>query len=139
MTHKNISLHITFDEATKSPTALRHGIENFPNNIQFMNMQTVAEKCFEPLRIWYNKPIKVNSFFRCPALNDKVGGSKTSQHVEGKAIDMDAGSIEENKKLFNWCKKNLNFDQLINEYNFSWVHISYVSAEKNRKQTLEIK
>jgi hypothetical protein len=67
-----------------------------------------------------------------------VKGSKTSQHVEGKAIDMDAGSKEENKKLFDWCKANLVFDQIINEYDYSWVHISY-NASKNRNQILIVK
>lgn len=143
MAQKNISKHITFDEATQSPTALRMGIKNIPNDIQFMNMQMVAEKCFEPLREWYGKPIKINSFFRCDALNTAVKGSRTSQHVGGCAIDMSAGSKEENKKIFEWCKANLNFDQLLWEYGDStgpqWVHISYVSESKNRKQILTIK
>ncbi len=134
----NISKHITFNEATKSPTAIRNGIKNEPNAQELSNMKLVAEKCFEPLREWYGKPIKVNSFFRCDKLNTLVKGSKTSQHVEGKAIDMDAGSKQENKKLFEWCKANLVFDQIINEYDYSWVHISY-NASKNRNQILIVK
>ena len=132
-----ISKHISFDEATVSNTATRFGIENNPSDIQLACMKLVAEKCFEPLRTWYNKPIKVNSFFRCESLNAKVGGSKTSQHVKGEAIDISGGNKEENKKLFNWCKENLEFDQLINEYDYTWVHISY--TVKNRKQILAIK
>jgi len=132
-----ISKHISFDEATVSNTATRFGIENNPSDIQLACMKLVAEKCFEPLRTWYNKPIKVNSFFRCESLNSKVGGSKTSQHVKGEAIDISGGNKEENKKLFDWCKENLEFDQLINEYDFTWVHISY--TVKNRKQILAIK
>jgi zinc D-Ala-D-Ala carboxypeptidase len=132
-----ISKHISFDEATVSNTAIRFGIENNPSDIQLACMKLVAEKCFEPLRTWYNKPIKVNSFFRCESLNAKVGGSKTSQHVKGEAIDLSGGNKEENKKLFDWCKENLEFDQLINEYDFTWVHISY--TVKNRKQILAIK
>ena len=112
----NISEHITFEEATISPTALRLGIENKPNNLQLDNMELVAKMCFEPLRKWYNKPIKINSFFRNENLNKAVNGSKTSQHCTGEAIDISAGSREENKKLFNWCKVNLRFDQLIWEY-----------------------
>ena len=134
----NISKHITFEEATKSPTAIRNGIKNEPNAQELSNMKLVAEKCFEPLREWYGKPIKVNSFFRCEKLNTLVKGSKTSQHVEGKAIDMDAGSKQENKKIFEWCKANLVFDQIINEYDYSWVHISY-NASKNRNQILIVK
>jgi len=134
----NISKHITFNEATKSPTAIRNGIKNEPNAQELSNMKLVAEKCFEPLREWYGKPIKINSFFRCEKLNTLVKGSKTSQHVEGKAIDMDAGSKQENKKIFEWCKANLVFDQIINEYDYSWVHISY-NASKNRNQILIVK
>lgn len=133
----NISKHITFNEATKSTTAIRNGIKNEPNAQELSNMKLVAEKCFEPLREWYGKPIRVNSFFRCNELNTLVKGSKTSQHVDGKAIDMDAGSREENKKIFEWCKANIEYDQLINEYDYSWVHISYNST-KNRNQTLII-
>jgi hypothetical protein len=134
----NISEHITFEEATKSPTAIRNGIKNEPTAEALLNMQTVAKYCFEPLRHWYGKPIKVNSFYRCAELNSKVGGSPNSQHVKGEAIDIDAGSREENKKLFEWCKANLVFDQLINEYDFSWVHISFCKG-KNRNQTLVVK
>lgn len=132
-----ISKHITYEEATVSNTATRFGIKNKPNETQLACMKLVAEKCFEPLREWYGKPIKVNSFFRNSLLNSKVNGSKTSQHVKGEAIDLSGGSKEENKKLFEWCKENLEFDQLINEYDFTWVHISY--TVKNRKQILVIK
>lgn len=132
-----ISEHISYEEATKSPTAIRNGITNEPTPEVLENMKVVAEACFEPLRKWYGKPIKVNSFFRCTLLNEKVGGSKTSQHVKGEAMDIDAGSKEENKKIFEWCKANLVYDQLINEYDFSWVHISFRKGN-NRNQTLVI-
>ena len=132
-----ISKHISYKEATHSDTAKAKGISNVPNEVQLAAMKLVAEKCFEPLREWYGKPIKVNSFFRNSLLNSKVNGSKTSQHVKGEAIDLSGGSKEENKKLFDWCKENLEFDQLINEYDYTWVHISY--TVKNRKQILVIK
>lgn len=132
-----ISKHISFNEATQSPTALRLKIRNEPNPAQLEAMKAVSVMCFEPLREWYNKPIKINSFFRSPELNVAVGGSATSQHSKGEAIDMTAGSKEENKKLFDWCKANLIFDQLINEYDYSWVHISYKKG-MNRNQTLVI-
>ena len=135
---ENISEHITLEEATKSATAIRNHINNEPGLDELKAMQLVAGMCFEPLRKWYGKPIKVNSFFRCDALNKAVGGSATSQHCKGEAIDMDGGSKEENKKLFDYCKANLIFDQLINEYDYSWVHISY-KVGMNRNQTLIIK
>lgn len=133
-----ISKHISFDEATISPTALRYGIKNIPNDKQLENMKLVAEKLFEPIREKYGKPIKINSFFRSEELNKKVGGSASSQHtaLKGAAIDISGGNKEENKKIFEIAKE-LDFDQLINEYDFSWVHISY-KKEGNRKQILKI-
>jgi len=133
----NISDHISYREATRSNTALRHGIDNTPNEDQLKNMIIVAEACFEPLREWYGKPIRINSFFRSPILNKKIGGSKTSQHCKGQAIDMSAGSKEENKKLYDWCKANLRYDQLINEYDYSWVHISF-DLGRNRNMSFSI-
>jgi zinc D-Ala-D-Ala carboxypeptidase len=134
-----ISKHISLKESTFSATATRLGIDNIPTSEHLICMKLVAEKCFEPLREWYKKPIRINSFYRGSKLNKAVKGSLSSQHCKGEAIDMDAGSIEENKKLFEWCKANLDFDQLINEYNFSWVHISYTNKKQNRKQILVIK
>jgi zinc D-Ala-D-Ala carboxypeptidase len=125
----NISNHITYLEATHSDTAKGKGIANIPNEVQLAAMRLVAEKCFEPLREWYDKPIRINSFFRSVELNKAVKGSKTSDHVKGMAIDLDAGSNAENLKLFNWLKDNVEFTQLIHEYGDksgpSWVHISY--------------
>jgi len=139
---ENISKHITFEEATLSPTAIRNGIKNVPNDIQLENMKIVAEMLFEPIRERYGKPIKINSFFRCEELNKKVGGSATSQHtaLNGAAIDISGGSKEENKKLFE-IAKGFDFDQLLWEYGDitgpDWVHISY-KLKGNRKQVLTI-
>jgi len=134
----NISEHISYNEATQSPTALRFGIENTPTEHQLFTMRIVANTCFEPLRKWYGKPIKINSFFRCTLLNQKVGGSSTSSHTKGEAIDLSAGSKDENKKLFDWCKANLVYDQLINEYDYTWIHISFRQGQ-NRNMVLAIK
>jgi hypothetical protein len=132
-----ISKHISIEEATLSPTALRLGIDNTPNEDVLVNMKLVAERCFEPIRNWYGKPIKVNSFYRCDALNKAVKGSATSQHVQGKAIDISTGTKAGNKLIYEWAKNNLIFDQLINEYDYSWIHISY-NKNNNRNQTLII-
>jgi zinc D-Ala-D-Ala carboxypeptidase len=132
-----ISKHISFEEATLSPTALRLGIDNTPNEEILANMKLVAERCFEPIRNWYGKPIKVNSFYRCDALNKAVKGSATSQHVQGKAMDISTGTKAGNKLIYEWAKNNLIFDQLINEYDYAWVHISY-NKNNNRNQTLII-
>jgi urease beta subunit len=132
-----ISKHISIEEATLSPTALRLGIDNTPNEDILANMKLVAERCFEPIRNWYGKPIKVNSFYRCDALNKAVKGSATSQHVQGKAMDISTGTKIGNKLIYEWAKNNLIFDQLINEYDYAWVHISY-NKNNNRNQTLII-
>ena len=138
----NISKHITYLEATHSDTAKTKGINNIPNEVQLAAMRLVAEKCFEPLREWYGKPIRINSFFRSVELNKAVKGSKTSDHVKGMAIDLDAGSNAENLKLFNWLKDNVEFTQLISEYGDKsgpeWVHISY-NPNNLKTQLLYIK
>lgn len=135
---ENISKHITFKEATFSATAQRLGIKNEPTLEHLKAMITVAEKCFEPLREWYGKPLRINSFYRGKELNKAVKGSLTSQHCKGEAIDIDAGSVTENKKIHDWIKANLEFTQLINEYNYSWVHVSY-DPKNLKKQCLIIK
>jgi hypothetical protein len=105
-------------------------------------MKLVANKCFEPMRKWYMRPLTVSSFYRSAELNKAIGGSKTSQHVTGEAIDIDTANNAENKKLFDWAKEYLIFDQLIWEYGDesgpSWVHISY-KASGNRMQVKTIK
>ena len=137
-----ISKHISYEEATYSKTAKDKGINNVPNEVQLAAMRLVAEKCFEPLREWYGKPIRINSFFRSVELNKAVKGSKTSDHVKGMAIDLDAGSNSENLKLFNWLKDNVEFTQLISEYGDKngpeWVHISY-NPNNLKTQILYIK
>ena len=138
----NISEHISFDEATQSPTALRLRIINTPSEMELIAMRSLAEYCFEPLRKWYGKPIKINSFYRCKELNKAVGGSNTSQHCKGEAIDISAGNREENKKLYDWCKANLIYDQLIWEFGDDvgpdWVHISYAPGN-NRNDSFRVK
>lgn len=135
----NLSKHITMKEATYSATGEAKGIDNSPTDEHLENMNLLAEKVFEPLREWYGKPIKINSFYRSKALNLAIPGSSlTSQHSYGQAMDIDTTS--DNKKLFDYIKNNLDFDQLIwefgNESNPDWVHVSYKKTG-NRKQILK--
>jgi hypothetical protein len=133
-----ISKHISTAEATESATALRLGIKNVPNEAELEAMKYVAENLFEPIREWYSKPIKVNSFFRCKELNKAVKGSVTSGHVLGNSIDISGGNKVENKKIFDFIKTSgLDFDQVINEYDFTWIHLS-LKKTGNRKQVLKI-
>lgn len=132
-----ISEHISLNEATRSQTASRLGISNLPTEEHLKAMRLTAEKVFEPLRKALNRPLIVSSFYRSPALNEAIGGSETSQHCKGEAIDIDTGDF--NNDIFYWIKNNLVFDQLIWEFgdslNPSWVHVSY-SEKGNRKQVL---
>ena len=136
-----ISKHISYKEAVYSRTAQRLDIYNHPDNVQKDGMILIAEKVFEPLRKFVGGPIKINSFFRSPELNKAIGGSGKSQHCHGQAIDLDdTFGRATNAEMFNYIKENLDFDQMIWEFgdedNPDWVHISYVSAEKNRKRCL---
>ena len=137
-----ISKHISEKEATKSVTALRLGIDNTPDGDTLNNMKIVAEKVFEPLREYVGGAIKINSFYRSSALNEAIGGSTRSQHCKGQAMDIDdIYGHKTNKEMFNWIKDNIDFDQMIwefgNEDNPDWVHVSYVSEEKNRNKILK--
>ena len=136
-----ISKHLSFEECTKSSTADKLGIiNNNPNESVIENMKLLAEKVFEPIREHFGKPIHVSSMFRGMPLNQAVKGSITSQHCSGQAmdIDMDSKGKPTNKEVFDYIKANLEFDQLINEFDYSWIHVSYVKG-KNRKQVLKAK
>ena len=137
-----ISKHITYKEGTRSVTALRLGIENKPGEYELQNMELIAEKVFEPLRIAVNGPIKINSFYRSEELNEKIGGSGRSQHCQGRAIDIDdIYGYATNSFMYDYIKNNLDFDQLIWEFgtneNPDWVHVSYVDGDSNRKRCLK--
>ena len=136
-----ISKHISDKEGVYSITAIRRGIDNTPNEKQLQNMRLLANRVFEPLRVWVGKPIKVNSFFRSPELNKAIGGSSKSQHCHGQAIDIDDsyGHVT-NAEMYEYIKDHLDFDQLIWEFgdddNPNWVHVSYVSESENRNRCL---
>jgi len=137
-----ISKHISYKEGVYSRTATRRSIKNNPNAEQMENMISIAEKVFEPLRMWVSGPIKINSFFRSPELNKAIGGSGKSQHCHGQAIDLDdTFGRATNAEMYKFIKENLDFDQIIWEFgddtNPDWVHVSYVSPEQNRNRCLK--
>jgi len=136
-----ISKHISDKEGIYSNTAIRRGIDNTPNEEQLSNMRLIADRIFEPLRVYVNGPIKINSFFRSPKLNKAIGGSSKSQHCHGQAIDLDDTFGEmTNAEMYEFIKTHMDFDQLIWEFgdsnNPAWVHVSYVSPEENRNRCL---
>ena len=130
--------YFTIEEMTKSSTATAKHIDNTPNQTAIDNLTKLIEIVLDPLREWYGKPIRVNSGYRCKVLNKAVGSkAKNSQHLYGEATDITAGGKAENEKLFNYIKDNLPSDQLINESDFSWVHVSYREG-RLRKQVLAL-
>ena len=129
--------YFTLYELCKSDTAKKQNIDNFPTWEVVDNLKELVENVLDPLREWFKEPIYVNSGFRCKALNEAVGGSNTSDHVTGRAIDIDTHNKEKNRKLFNYIKDNLEFDQLIDEKDMSWIHVSF-RKDNNRKQVLHL-
>jgi hypothetical protein len=139
----NLSKNLTLAEVTKSTTAKRLGIDNTPDEWTTENLRQVAINIFQPLRDSFGCPIYVSSGYRSADLNTAIGGSKRSQHVEGRAFDLDADVYGRctNSQIFKWIKENLEFDQLIWEFgdsdNPDWVHVSYVYDGINRKRCLK--
>lgn len=137
-----ISQHISYNEATFSATAKRLGIRNVPGKVQLANMKWTAKMVFEPIRNHFNVPLKVNSFYRSPKLNKAIGGSRNSDHLRGRAIDIDEYdfTMVSNADVFLWALGNLKFHQLIAEFpkdgNPSWIHISYRGEGFNANQAL---
>ena len=137
-----ISKHVSYKEGTYSITAKRLGLENDPTDVHLSNMRLISEKVFEPLRMHVGGPIKINSFYRGPKLNKAIGGSAKSQHCHGQAMDIDdTYGHASNAEMFNYIKANLDYDQMIWEFgteqNPDWVHVSYVSPDKNRNRCLK--
>jgi len=138
----NLSKNLTLAEVTKSTTAKRLGIDNTPDEWTTENLRQIAINIFQPLREAFGCPIYVSSGYRSAELNTAIGGSSRSQHVEGRALDLDADVYGgcTNSQVFNWIKENVDFDQLIWEFgdddNPDWVHVSYVYDGINRKRCL---
>ena len=130
--------HFTIAELCRSTTADRLGINNRCNQEHVVNLTALVNNLLDPLRDWYGKPLTVSSGYRCAALNKAIKGASNSQHMSGQAADIDTGDRQQNKLLFDYIQKNLPFDQLIDESNFSWVHVSYRADGKNRNQILKL-
>lgn len=129
--------YFTIKELSDSATAQQKRIDNKPDQQQINSLTALVDNVLDPLREKFGRPIIINSGFRCPALNKAVGGAATSQHAKGEAADIDTGTWAGNKELYDIIRKELPFDQLIDEKNFSWVHVSYKSSG-NRKQLLKL-
>ncbi len=140
---EQISKYISLAQATWSDTAIRRGIINVPNSRELKAMKVLAEKIHTPIsdQLFGGQSVPFTSFYRSPTLNRVIGGAKTSQHVMGEAIDLDAdGTGVSNSQLFEWIRQNLEYDQIIWEFgtktNPAWVHVSYTERRNNRGEIL---
>ena len=138
-----LSEHLDLSEVIRSESAKRLGISNMPSDLHLANLKVIAEKLFEPIRAHFRVPIRISSAYRSPALNRAIGGSQTSQHTTGEALDIDMDGNPHgvtNKQIFDFIREKLDYDQLIWEFgtdaNPDWVHVSYKVKGPQRKQVL---
>ena len=126
--------YFKIEELTKTGT----GLSNIPNVEQMQNLIYLGEHILDPLREGLGAQITISSGFRSPEVNKRVGGAVNSQHMAGEAADLKCGN---NKSMFEWIKKNINFDQLIwefgNDNNPQWVHVSIKRNGNNRNEVLK--
>ena len=135
-----LSMNLSLSEVLVSQTAKRLQISNEPTKEHLNNLKQIANNIFQPLRDGLGYPIYVSSGYRSEALNKAIkGSSKTSQHMKGQALDLDADVYKgvTNKDIFLFIRDNLDFDQLIWEYGTikspAWVHVSFVESKNRRK------
>lgn len=129
--------YFTIAELSESYTAKSKGIDNTPTPQAQERLNALIDKLLDPLREEWGAPLYINSGYRCPLLNKVVGGASSSQHLRGEAADITAGNREANKKLFQMLRKSgLIFDQLIDEKNYTWLHISL--GDRNRREVLHL-
>lgn len=127
--------YFTLEELCHTSTTL----PNIPTWQVVDNLKALVNNLLDPIRVAWEKPITVTSGYRSAEVNKAVGGAKTSQHCFGYACDIDVGTPDDNKKLFDFiCSKGFTFDQCIDESDYAWIHISY-KINGNRQQILHIK
>lgn len=124
-------------EMCDSAVARQLKIKNKPDEEAIGNLTALVDNVLDPAREAIKSPIIVNSGYRSKELNKCVGGVFNSQHIKGEAADITTGTIYGNQCLFNYIKDNLEFDQLIDEKNYRWVHVSYKKGN-NRNEVLHI-
>ena len=133
-----LSKNFVLSEVTRSNTAKRLGIDNAPKNDHLKSMQRIISELAQPMRDALG-PIRITSGYRSPELNRAIGGSNKSQHCKGQALDLQFWKDGQmcNKEIYDWVlKSDIEFDQMINEFDYAWIHIS-LKEKKNRKQVLE--
>tara|TARA_B100000963_G_C22456000_1_gene593388 strand:+ start:336 stop:800 length:465 start_codon:yes stop_codon:yes gene_type:complete len=136
-----LSKNFSLNELTKSQTATRLGIENKPSSQEILHLKNLCENILQKVRDRFNEPVIINSGYRSIKLCEAIGSSGKSQHAKGQAADIEVANLD-NKKVAEWIKNNLEYDQLILEFykesegpRSGWIHVSYVS-DKPRRQAL---
>lgn len=124
----NLTEHFTLEELTYSYTAKKYNINNTPSKMQISELTRLCKDILEPIRQKTGKPLIISSGFRCKALNERIGGAKNSDHMYACAADIKCKGMTV-KDLFDiivdMIKNNeIEVRQLIDEYNYSWVHVS---------------
>lgn len=136
----NLTDNFTLKELTQSQTALRNNLSNEPNQENIDNLKELCINVLQPLRDYYEAPIKITSGYRSEELATLIGSKPTSQHCQGEAADFEIPGFD-NKQVASHIKNNFEFDQLILEYyddsdiNSGWIHCSFRKGN-NRKQCL---
>lgn len=143
--NEHLAEHFTLREMTLSGTAIRRHIANVPGEKEVSNLRALCQHVLEPLRRRFGV-IRITSGYRCPELNQAVGGVANSQHMRGEAADVHCSSLEQAQRMFDYAEAHLPFDQLILERRLSngccWLHISYVAQpgrRPNRHEALWLK
>lgn len=130
--------YFTIAELCRSNVAQLRDIDNTPGTAQFSNMEKLVLNLLDPIREKWGKPIRVNSGFRCKELNKAIGGASNSDHLRGMAADITTGNKADNRRLFDLiASSGLPFRQLIDENQYSWVHVSY-NEDDNKRQILHL-
>lgn len=130
-----MKLNFKMSELIHSDRAAQEKINNMPDINSLDCMLELIVNCLQPIRDLINKPMIINSGYRCKLLNEKVGGKDKSQHMKGQAVDFKIEGMKPAEIVSIIKESGIEFDQLINEYD-SWVHVSYCKG-KNRRQVLK--
>lgn len=143
--NKKLSPNFTLGELIASDTAKKKGIDNTPTLLAMVHLEELCVNLLQPIRDAWGKPIKVTSGYRCYRLNAILGGSPTSVHPLGWAVDIRpvSGSYEEFEKfVINFLMTSgIPFDQAIREKSgkSKWLHIGYKNgAGKQRKMVFDL-
>lgn len=140
MKRKNFQLtpHFSYYEMTRSAWAERNHRNNTPDCLQLAALENLCRVLLEPLRSQFG-PIRINSAFRSPVVNEGVGGVGSSKHLSGEAVDIYLPDLETGRAYFRWILANVDFDQLLFEYRSDgamWIHCSVcLDPRENRHQS----